>query len=154
MLRYILFIICILSTFTLKAQSYNQEHTALENFLVRMYRNTPFEGVKIVSDYENTYLLSVVCVKNSGNESVINRIAQVKSQRQVSQYISGNVTTESQTIIRTSEDVKDNVTIEEVTDIIKEYSVGFTKSMEVLTNFETTNGMKCVMFYRKLEELK
>lgn len=136
------------------AQSYNQERTALENFLVRMYHNAPFEGVKIVSDYGNTYLLSVITVKNNGNETAMNRVAQVKSQRQVSQYISGNVTTESQTIIRTSEDAKENVTVEEVTDIIKEHSVGFTKSMEVLTTFETTSGTKCFMFYRKLDELK
>lgn len=151
---FILVLVLSMTTNTAIAQSYNQERTALENFLVRMYRNAPFEGVKIVSDYGNTYLLSVVSVKNNGNETAMNRVAQVKSQRQVSQYISGNVTTESQTIIRTSEDVKDNVTVEEVTDIIKEHSVGFTKSMEVLTTFETTSGTKCFMFYRKLDELK
>lgn len=70
----------------MKAQLYNQEHTALENFLVRMYRNTPFEGVKIVSDYENTYLLSVVCVKNSGNESVIKNCPSEKSATGQSVY--------------------------------------------------------------------
>lgn len=150
---FILVLVLSITTNTAIAQSYNQERTALENFLVRMYRNAPFEGVKIVSDYGNTYLLSVVSVKNSGKETSMNRIAQVKSQRQVSQYISGNVTTESQTIIRTSEDAKDNVTVEEVTDIIKEHSVGFTKSMEVLTTFDTKSGTKCFMFYRKLDEL-
>ena len=147
---FILVLVLSITTNTVIAQSYNQERTALENFLVRMYRNALFEGVKIVSDYGN----SVVSVKNSGNETAMNRVAQVKSQRQVSQYISGNVTTESQTIIRTSEEAKDNVTVEEVTDIIKEHSVGFTKSMEVLTTFETTSGTKCFMFYRKLDELK
>lgn len=151
---FILVLVLSIATNTALAQSYNQERTALENFLVRMYRNAPFEGVKIVSDYGNTYLLSVVSVKNSGNETAMNRVAQVKSQRQVSQYISGNVTTESQTIIRTSEDAKDNVTVEEVTDIIKEHSVGFTKSMEVLTTFDTESGTKCFMFYRKLDELQ
>ena len=33
------------------AQGINQEQTALKNFLVRMYKSEPFEGVKIVSDY-------------------------------------------------------------------------------------------------------
>ena len=37
----------------LQAQGYNQERIALENFLVRMYKNNPVEGVKIVEDYEN-----------------------------------------------------------------------------------------------------
>ena len=66
----------------------------------------PFEGVKIVSDYDNNYVLSVVLVKSGTSESAINRIAQVKSQRQGSQYLNGVVTTESETIIRTTEKVK------------------------------------------------
>ncbi len=42
------------------AQSYNQEKTALANFLVRMYENAPFDGVRAVEDYEQSYLMSVV----------------------------------------------------------------------------------------------
>ena len=50
-----------------------------------MYKAEPFEGVKVVSDYENNYLLSVVLLANNGqSETARNRIAQVKSQRQVS----------------------------------------------------------------------
>ena len=75
LLLSIMAIVAFVSSF---AQSYNQERIALENFLVRMYKNAPFEGVKIVSDYNNTYLLSVVLVKKSGSESTMNRIAQVK----------------------------------------------------------------------------
>ncbi len=41
-------------------QNYNQDKTALTNFLVRMYENTPFDGVKAVEDYDNAYLMSVV----------------------------------------------------------------------------------------------
>ena len=136
------------------AQSYDQERTALKNFLVRMYKAEPFEGVKVVSDYENNYLLSVVLVKPSASESANNRIAQVKSQRQVSQYLNGVVSTESETIIRTTEKVKEEKTIEEVTDIIREHSIGFSKAMEVLTVIDTNNNQKCYMFYRKVEEMK
>ena len=136
------------------AQSYDQERTALKNFLVRMYKAEPFEGVKVVSDYENNYLLSVVLVKNSASESATNRIAQVKSQRQVSQYLGGLVQVSSETIIRTTEKVKEEKTIEEVTDIIRENSIGFTKAMEVLAVIEVANNQKCYMFYRKAEEMK
>ena len=139
---------------SLYAQSYDQERTALKNFLVRMYKAEPFEGVKVVSDYENNYLLSVVLVKNSASESATNRIAQVKSQRQVSQYLGGLVQVSSETIIRTTEKVKEDKTIEEITDIIKENSIGFTKAMEVLTVIDTPNKQKCYMFYRKAEEMK
>lgn len=137
------------------SQSYNQERTALKNFLVRLYKAEPFEGVKVVSDYDNNYLLSVVLVANNGqSESTRNRIAQVKSQRQVSQYLGGVVTSQSETIIRTTEKVKEGKSIEEITDIIRENSIGFTKAMEVLTVIDAQNNQKCYMFYRKVEEMK
>lgn len=151
LLLSIMAIVAFVSSF---AQSYNQERIALENFLVRMYKNAPFEGVKIVSDYNNTYLLSVVLVKKSGSESTMNRIAQLKSSRQVSQYLNGVISTESETIIKTTEDVKEEKTIEEITDIIKENSIGFTKAMEVLKAFDATDKGKCYMFFRKVEEMK
>lgn len=136
------------------AQGFDQERTALRNFLVRMYKANPFEGVKIVSDYDNNYVLSVVLVKSGTSESAMNRIAQVKSLRQVSQYLNGVVTTESETVIRTTEKVKENKTIEEITDIIREHSIGFTKAMEVLTVIDAKDNQKCYMFYRKVEEMK
>ena len=140
------------STFS---QSYDQERTALKNFLVRMYKAEPFEGVKVVSDYDNNYLLSVVLVANNGqSETARNRIAQVKSQRQVSQYLGGLVQVSSETIIRTTEKVKEEKTIEEITDIIKENSIGFTKAMEVLAVIDAANDQKCYMFYRKVDEMK
>lgn len=136
------------------AQSYNQEQVALQNFLVRMYNNQPFEGVKVVSDYDNNYLLSVVLVKKSSSESAMNRLAQVKSNRQVSQFLSGMVTTESQTVIKTTENTKTGKTFEEITDIIREHSVGYTRQMEVLTTFDKDDSYKVYMFYRKVEDMK
>ena len=150
----ILSILFITAFMNVLAQSYNQERIALESFLVRMYKNAPFEGVKIVSDYNNTYLLSVVLVKKSGSESTMNRIAQLKSSRQVSQYLNGVISTESETIIKMTEDVKEEKTIEEITDIIRENSIGYTKAMEVLKAFDATDKEKCYMFFRKVEEMK
>lgn len=150
----LLFVLLFMVFMNASAQNYNQERIALENFLVRMYKNAPFEGVKIVSDYNNNYLLSVVLVKKSGSESSMNRIAQVKSSRQVSQYLNGVTSTESETIIRTTEDVKKEKTVEEITDIIKENSIGFTKAMEVLKAFDANDKEKCYMFFRKVEDMK
>ena len=148
------FTLCISLITNAYAQSYDQERMALKNFLVRMYNAEPFEGVKIVSDYKNNYLLSVVLVANNGqSETAMNRIAQAKSQRQTSQYLNG-LTVQSETIIRTTEKVKKEKTVEEITDIIKENSVGFTKAMEVLTVIDVPNNKKCYMFYRNVEEMK
>lgn len=155
MKRILLFILGVTMAVSTFSQSYNQEKVALTNFLVRMYRAEPFEGVKVVSDYDNNYLLSVVLVANNGqSETARNRIAQVKSQRQVSQYLGGLVQVSSETIIRTTEKVKEDKTIEEITDIIKENSIGFTKAMEVLAVIDAANNQKCYMFYRKVDEMK
>ena len=58
--KFLIIIIAVLSSVGLSAQSYNQEKTALTNFLVRMYENAPFNGVRAVEDYDNAYLMSVV----------------------------------------------------------------------------------------------
>ena len=145
--------VVVCATINSFGQNYNQEQTALQNFLVRMYNNQPFEGVKVVSDYDNNYLLSVVLVKKSSSENVMNRLAQVKSNRQVSQFLSGMVTTESQTIIKTTENTKTGKTFEEITDIIREHSVGYTRQMEVLTAFDKDDTSKVYMFYRKVEDM-
>lgn len=142
-----------ISTHFCTAQGYNIENTTLTNFLIRMYNNAPFEGVKVVSDYDNDYLLSVVLVKNSSSESAMNRVAQVKSQRQVSQFLNGIVRISSETIIRTTEDKSSGRSIEEVTDIIRENSAGFTRAMQVLTVLDTPSGEKCYMFFRRIDEM-
>lgn len=63
------------------AQNYNQERIALTNFLVRMYENAPFDGVKAVEDYDNAYLMSVVKLDKAKykSDSAINRVASVKA---------------------------------------------------------------------------
>lgn len=156
MKRIILLLLVAVYALCCFSQSYNQAQRALESFLVRMYKSAPFEGVKVVADYENSYLLSVVLVKKSAKstESTMNRVAQLKSSRQVSQYLNGIISTESETIIRTTENVKEEKSIEEVTDIIKEKSIGFTKAMEVLTTFDANENERCYMFYRKIEDMK
>ena len=104
---------------------------------------------------ENNYLLSVVTLKKSANtsESTTNRIAQVKNSRQVSQYINGVTFIDSQTIIYTNPQQKDKKPIEEMTDMIKENSIGFTKSMEVLTVISDEQKL-CYMFIKKIDKKK
>lgn len=152
-----LIVVMVLSVNPVWSQSYNQEKITLTNFLVRMYKSAPFEGVKVVADYENNYLISVVLVKNNTNSSVSarNRVAQIKSARQVSQYLNSVITLESETIIRTTEKVKEEKTINEIKEVIKENSIGFTKGMEVLTTFDINDAKEhCYMFFRRIEEMK
>ena len=51
-------LLCVIST-TIYAQSFDQERKALAKFIERMYNSSPFEGCRIVDDYDNSYLLSI-----------------------------------------------------------------------------------------------
>lgn len=75
------------------AQGYSSDKVAFTNLLVRMYKNAPFEGVRAVNDYDNSYLISVLALdpaKYKNNESVINRIASVKAMAQASRFLNGS----------------------------------------------------------------
>lgn len=133
------------------SQGYNAEKTALTNFLVRMYNNAPFEGVRVVEDYETYYLLSVLTLNESRypNKSTMNRVASVKAMSQASRFFNGSKIT-SELIIRTSEK-SDGSGDTEVIEKIQEHSIGYVKALELLKNFPTQDSIQVFMFYKKIE---
>lgn len=133
------------------SQGYNAEKTALTNFLVRMYNNAPFEGVRVVEDYETYYLLSVLTLNESRypNKSTMNRVASVKAMSQASRFFNGSKIT-SELIIRTSEK-SDGSGDTEVIEKIQEHSIGYVKALELLTNFPMQDSIQVFMFYKKIE---
>ena len=136
---FIVITMCAVSISTM-AQGYNTEKTALTNFLVRMYENAPFEGVRAVDDYNQQYLISVLTLEKSKytNESAMFRVAGVKAMSQASRFFNGSSIT-SDLIIRTTEK-SDGTDDTEMIETINEKSVGFVKSLELLTNFDIENG--------------
>ena len=133
------------------AQSYDSERINLKNFLVRMYKHAPFEGVKVVSDYDNTYILSVLLLdpaKYGNNESTMNRVAGVKAMSQVSRFNNGSTITDD-LVIRTTEDTNGQTSIETI-ESIYEKSIGYVKSMEQLTNFANDEGKQVFLFIAPL----
>lgn len=145
----------ISGTETMSAQSFNSDKTAFSNFLKRMYVASPFEGVKIVDDYDHQYLVSILSLKKDkyNNESIMFRVAQVKAQSQASTFING-ASVSMDMIITTKEtkDANDKVTsIVEKVEKIKQNSMGFSQGLELLTNFESDDDLKKVFIYmRKL----
>lgn len=133
------------------SQEYNAEKTALTNFLVRMYNNAPFEGVRVVEDYETYYLLSVLTLNESRypNKSTMNRVASVKAMSQASRFFNGSKIT-SELIIRTSEK-SDGSGDTEVIEKIQEHSIGYVKALELLKNFPAQDSIQVFMFYKKIE---
>lgn len=128
------------------AQSYNQDKTAFTNFLIRMYENAPFEGVRAVEDYENAYLMSVVKLDKEKykSESALNRVASVKAMSQASQFFNGSNITQDM-IIRTTEK-NDGSSDTEIIENIRENSIGYVKQLEQLTNFPTSGSSQVFIF--------
>ena len=134
----------------LNAQGYSSDKVAFTNFLVRMYNNAPFEGVRAVKDYDNAYLISVLALepaKYKDNESIINRVASVKAMAQASRFLNGSNITQDM-IIHTTEK-SDGTSDTEIIENIRENSVGYVKAMEQLTNFKRSDG-KIVFIFASL----
>ena len=136
------YIICFVSY----AQGYNQERTALTNYLIRMFENAPFEGVRAVDDYEQQYLISVLTLEKAkyNNEHTMFRVAEVKAMSQASRFFNGSSIT-SDLIIHTTEK-SDGSGETKIIEYINENSVGLVKALELLTNFDLGDG-RMVFFY-------
>jgi len=129
-----------------QAQSYNSDRISFTNFLIRMYNNAPFEGVRVVDDYDKVYLISVLALDKGmyKNEAMLNRVASVKAMAQASRFFNGSNITQDM-FIRTS--VKSDGTSDaEIIENIRENSVGYVKALEQLTNFARKDGLLVFIF--------
>jgi hypothetical protein len=124
-----------------------------------MYNNQPWIGVKIFFDYENKYLISLVELNTSNYKSENNmvRVAEIKSRTQVNQFLNGSYIS-SETIIPTTEKHSKNNSgsVEDVTEVIKETSLGYVSSMELISTFnsELDSNKKVFIYLKLLEKLK
>ena len=136
--------------FHISAQNFNENRTSFSNFIKRMYTSTPFEGVKIVEDYYHKYLISVLSLDKAKytNPSVMNRVAQVKAQSQANTFLNGANVSMDMVIKTTETKSKDSInTIVETIESIKQNSMGFTQGLELLTNFESSDGKRMVFVF-------
>lgn len=147
----VLFLFAIQNTF---AQIYNSDKVAVANFLIRMYNDAPFEGVRVVDDYEQAYLVSVLALDKAKykTDAILNRVASVKAMAQASRYFNGSNITQD-LIIHTSEKA-DGSNDTEIIENIRENSVGYVKQLEQLTNFTREDGLQVFIFIKELENLK
>ena len=154
MRKILIDIIFLFVALGVNAQSYSSDKVAFTNFLVRMYNNAPFEGVRVVDDYDRAYLLSVLALDKAKykTEAIINRVASVKAMAQASRYFNGSNITQD-LIIHTSEKA-DGSNDTEIIENIRENSVGYVKQLEQLTNFTREDGLQVFIFIKKLEGLK
>jgi hypothetical protein len=134
----------------LNAQSFNDDKIAFTNFVKRMYMSSPFDGVKIIEDYDHQYMVSVIGMDKAkyADPSVMNRVAQVKAQSQVNTFLNG-ASIDMSLVVRTTETTEagqSKVTTESL-EQIKQNSTGFSQGLELLSNFENAEGKKVVFVY-------
>ena len=149
------FLVIIIAAFSISSfsQSYNEEQVVLANYLQRMYESSPFEGVRVVEDYSNRYLISVVKLKKSAyeKESDMFRVAKVKALREASESVNGGFQS-SETVINTTE--TGGETKVSVTTIDRMRSAGFVQGMELMRNFTVSDDTEMVFIYiRQVESL-
>ena len=137
------------------SQSINDDKISVTNFIKRMYNAAPFEGVKVIDDYDHQYFISVLSLEKGKypNEAMMNRVAQVKGQSLANIFFNGS-TISSDLVIKTTENKiadKSTATAVETIESIKENALGFVKSMELLTNFDNSDGKRMVfIFYKEM----
>lgn len=136
------------------AQSFDEDRIVLSQFIERLYNNAPFEGCRIIDDYDNSYLLSVVALdaSNYKTSSALNRVAQVKSQRNAGEFFNGTQSI-SEFVVKTTKSEKQGKktnTISETIEIIKTNSTGFVQQMQLLTTFDNAEQQKVFVFYKEL----
>lgn len=156
--RKVLILIIVVLSFKGYGQGFNDSKTSLSNFLKRMYSSSPFEGVKVIDDYDHQYFISLVNLEKAKypSASTMTRVAQVKAQQQANTFFNGSFIA-SDFVIKTNEaKSKDSTsTIIETMESIKENSLGFVKGMELLTNFEVEGAKRMVFIYfREIERVK
>ena len=157
-INLVLFFLLIIATKNTYSQSFNEDKTSMVNFLKRMYNSSPFEGVKIVDDYDHQYLVSVLSLDKTKytSPSIMNRVAQVKAQSQANNYLNGS-TISSDLIIKTTEQKngEKSSTVVETIESIKENAVGFSQGLELLNNFEDEKTKRMVfIYYREITKKK
>ena len=139
--------------FNCYSQSFNDDKVSLTNFVKRMYSSKPFEGVKIVDDYDHQYLVSVISLEKAKytSEATMNRVAQVKAQSQANTFFNGS--TISMDMVITTKETKDSTnkttSIVETVEQIKQNSMGFSQGLELLTNFDNSDTLRMVFIYAR-----
>jgi len=155
---HILCLFILIFSSNIYSQGFNEDKTSLSNFIKRMYNSVPFEGVKVIDDYDHQYFISVISLEKAKypSSSTTNRVAQVKAQQQANTFFNGSIIS-SDLVIKTTE-TKDSTSTKstvEMIESIRENSVGFVQGMELLTNFDAEEGKRMVFIYfREMKEEK
>lgn len=150
----ILLLSIVLTSSLSHAQSFDEDRIVLANFTQRLYSDSPFEGCRIIDDYDSSYLLSVVLINPAKYKTPLaaNRVSQVKSQRNAGEFLNGTQTWSEFTIKTPKADGKTEFNnIDETIEVIKANTIGYVQQMQLLTSFTDSENMKVFIYYKELK---
>lgn len=140
-------LICLSST--LCGQDFNSEKIAWIKYVQRMYKASPFEGVKVLENTEDTYLISVLALDpNKYQQSTLHRVASVKAQAQANRFFNESKVITSEMIIH-MDGANNDTTI--IVERIGVDTHGYVKGMELVNSFPDDNGNTVFIFASKIK---
>lgn len=152
-MKYLLFSVLFFINAPIFSQDIGGAKVGLGNFVRRMYTVQPFDGVKLLQNQDGVdYLISLVAlVKDpSKPESVQSRVASIKAKAFASQYLNGSTTKSEVIVVTTEQKTTDSTIIKTyLQETLKESSMGFVQGMELLINFDSTDGKQVIYVYYK-----
>lgn len=139
---------------SLFSQSINDDKISLSNFIKRMYENSPFDGVKLIEDYNQQYLVSVISLnKAKFNNDIItmSKVSKLKAQNQLNIFLNGSQIS-SETVIRTTQNQTDSVANTITIEQIKENATGFVNEIELLYNFDYQSNQLVFIYLKPIKK--
>ncbi|MHA8081549.1 hypothetical protein VR610_10355 [Aquirufa regiilacus] len=121
----------------------------LSKFVKQNYLKEPFDGARIVTSPNNNFLITVVSLDPAKytNPSLMDRVAQMKSNQQ-SNAINNGSTITSDIIISTEQNGKETKT--NSLEVIREQTMGFIQGLSSLIKFDY-NNKKVFIYYQQLK---
>jgi hypothetical protein len=120
----------------------------LSKFVKQNYLKEPFDGARIVTSPNNNFLIAVVSLDPTKypNPSLMDRVAQMKSNQQSNALNNGSTIT-SDILISTEQNGKEVKSSS--LEVIREQTMGFIEGLSALIKFDS-NNKKVFVYYRAL----
>ena len=142
----------ILHIFFIKgfSQDLVKAESVLTNFAKRVYGIEKFVGVKLVEIDEDKYIIiSVKLEKKNNTPSALSTIANMKAKAFYSQFQNGSYITTEFVMVNSNNDSSNTHPL--TSEVMKEYSSGFTKGLGSLAVLEDVEiGYNVYFYYAKL----
>ncbi len=117
----------------------------ISSYLSQLFVKSPFDGARILVSNSNKYIIVAITLENSKYSAISSRdrVAQMKAKQNVNTLLNGS-NISSETIINTS-----NSSMTEITESIKENSMGFVTGLQLLKTINYKPEFTTYLFYSK-----